>query len=362
MPPFELTATDFRQFGEPSGTFCLITGEAGRDTFRCRPGDGYQRVLPMTLPAGAALADLLTDEIPADAHVLVACPGQFLDSPAPEVLGKRKLAVLPAGSTPLTTAQVRYYLTAAARTDAGSQDLAAGLFFERVERTDRLLVVDDDTGSEAEFDHTAGDCVWNQQAGVLSPGEQQLAPGGKIGVMPAEINTFDASARLLGLNGTLTLSGWPIVHRSDDPGDAPEQKRLFSELASLVAHPVQLTVVAGVIEAVTTADSAAGPAVEALDRLLGEDPRYRVVWELGFGLNTDMDALPANCGPNEVYGARSGVVHLGLGITPHTRFALAFLCPRSSLLTADATAVLGRRLDTYRGRMNRVSRASCGCH
>jgi hypothetical protein len=180
--------------------------------------------------------------------------------------------------------------------------------------------------------------------------------------MPAEINTFDASARLLGLNGTLTLSGWPIVHRANDPDDAPEQQRLFSELANLVAHPVQLTVAAGVIEAVTTADSAAKPAAEALDRLLGEDPRYRVIWELGFGLNTDMDALPANCGPNEVYGARSGVVHLGLGITPHTRFALAFLCPRSSLLTADATAVLGRRLDTYRGRMNRVSTAGCGCH
>ena len=172
MPPLELTATDFRQFGEPSGTFCLITGESSRDEIRCHPGDGYQQVLSMTLPAGAALADLLADRVPPEAHVLVACPGQFLDSPAPEVLGKRRLAVLPAGSTPLTTAQVGYYLTAAARTDVEGQDLAARRFFERVERTDRLVVVDDETGSEAGFDHTAGDCVWNQQAGVLSPGEQ----------------------------------------------------------------------------------------------------------------------------------------------------------------------------------------------
>jgi hypothetical protein len=362
MPSLELTAADFGQFGEPGGTFCLVTGEAEHGSIRVRPDPGYQRVLALTLPAGTALADLLANEVPDDAHVLVACPGQFLDSPAPELLGRRKLAVLPAGSTPLTAAQVHYYLRAAARSDVRGQDLTAREFFERIETSDRLLLVDDETGSEAEFDYTVGDCVWNQQAGVLSPGEQQLAPGGKLSVMPAEINTFAPEARLLGLTGTLTLSGWPIVHRHSDPGDAAEQGELFARLARMVSHPVELTVVAGVIEAVTTADNAARPAVEALDRLLTEDPRYRVVWELGFGINTDMDALPANCGPNEVYGARSGVLHLGIGITPRTRFALAFLCPRSSLLTADGTTVLGRRKDVPRGQLNRVSSAGCGCH
>ncbi|MYS19383.1 hypothetical protein GA0115240_107717 [Streptomyces sp. DvalAA-14] len=362
MSPIELVASDFRQFGAPHGTFCLITGAADHGRTRCRPGDGYERVLSLTLPTGAALADLLAAEVPDGADVLVACPGQFLDSPAPEILGQRRLAVLPAGSTPLSEAQVDYFLAAAARTDVEQQDLTARRFFEQVSGSDRLTVVDDQTGSEAEFDHTAGDVVWNQQAGELSPGEQQLAPGGKLSVMPAEINTFAPGARLLGLTGTLTLSGWPIVHRHDVPGDGPDQQRLFDELACMVAHPVQLVVAAGVIETVRTDDDAARPAVEALTRLLEQDPRYRVIWELGFGINTAMDALPANCGPNEVHGGRSGVIHLGIGITPHTRFALAFLCPRSTLLAADGSAVLGRRKDTPRGRLNRVSSASCGCH
>ncbi|GAA3044087.1 hypothetical protein GCM10020000_24500 [Streptomyces olivoverticillatus] len=118
----------------------------------------------------------------------------------------------------------------------------------------------------------------------------------------------------------------------------------------------------GVIEDVTAPDAAARPAAEALDALLGTEPLYRTIWELGFGINTTTEIIPANCGPNEVHGASHGVVNLGLGVTPTTRFALAFLCPRSSLLTPDGTPVLGARRAVRRGRMRRVSSASCGCH
>jgi len=362
VAPLEFATSDFEQFGDPAETFCLITSEQYGEPLSVLPGDGCSRVLRLTLPPQARLGELIAGHTPKDAHVLAVCPGRFLDSPSEEELGARKLAVLPAGSTPLTDEHVGYFLRTAARTDVARQSATAEEFFDLVAGSDRLTVVDDVSGTEAEFDHTAGDVVWNQQAGVLEPGDQQLFPPGKLSVTAADITTFDADARLAGLNGDLTLRGWPIVHRHEDPADGADQQSLFEALTPLVAHAVTLHVTAGRVEGITPQSAAAAPAAQALEKLLTDDPRYRVVWELGFGINTGTEVIPANCGPNEVYGATHGVVNLGLGVTPTTRFALAFLCPRSSLVTADGTAVLGARKAVRRGRMQRVSSASCGCH
>jgi len=362
VPPLEFTTSDFGQFGEPAGTFCLITSEQRGAPLSLLPGDGCRRVLQLTLPPDTRLGELIARSVPEDAHVLAVCPGRFLDSPTERELGARKLAVLPDGSTPLTDEQLRYFLGTAVRTDAGQHARVAEEFFDLVGESDRLAVVDDVSGTEAEFDHRLGECVWNQQAGPLEAGDQQIFPPGKLSVTAAEITTFAPDARLLGLSGDLTLRGWPIVHRHNDPADGAEQQRLFDALSPLVANAVTLHVAAGIIEGVTPQTAAATPAAEELDKLLSDDPRYRVIWELGFGINATMEIIPANCGPNEVYGATGGVVNLGLGVTPTTRFALAFSCPRSSLLTSDGTAVLGARKAVRRGRMQRRSSASCGCH
>lgn len=366
MSPLEIMTKDFEQFGEPVGTFCLITGELhGKqygEILSPLSGEGYSHVLHLTLPPGTRLGELIARDVPADAHVLAVCPGRFLDSPTERELGGRKLAVLPAGSTPLTGEHVRYLLRTAARTDVTRHSRVAEEFFDLVGGSDRLTIVDDDSGTEAEFDHTVGDCVWNQQAGVLEPGDQQIFPSGKLSVTAAEITTFAPEARLLGLNGDLTLRGWPIVHRHEDPADGEDQQRLFAALAPLVSHPVTLHIAAGRIEALSPGTPAATPVATELEKLLTDDPRYRVIWELGFGINTTTEIIPANCGPNEVYGSTDGVVNIGLGITPATRFALAFLCPRSSLVTSDGIPVLGARKATPRGRMRRVSSAGCGCH
>ncbi|WP_416966752.1 hypothetical protein [Streptomyces sp. 4F14] len=362
MAPLEFSTSDFEQFGDPADTFCLITSERYGAALSLLPGDGCSRVLRLTLPPRTRIGELIAGHTPEDAHVLAVCPGRFLDSPSVQELGARKLAVLPAGSTPLTDEHVAYFLRGAARTDVARQTRTAEEFFDLVGDSERLTIVDDVSGTEAEFDHTAGDVVWNQQAGVLEPGDQQIFPPGKLSVTAADITTFEADARLVGLNGDLTLRGWPIVHRHEDPADGPDQQRLFEALSPLVANAVTLSVVAGRIEAVTPQTAAAAPAAAELDKLLTDDPRYRVIWELGFGINTGTEVIPANCGPNEVYGATGGVVNLGLGVTPTTRFALAFLCPRSSLVASDGTAVLGARKAVRRGRMQRVSSASCGCH
>ncbi|MEU9709832.1 MULTISPECIES: hypothetical protein [unclassified Streptomyces] len=362
MEPLEFVTSDFGQFGDPAEKFFLITSDQYGESFSLSPGDGCSRVLRLTLPPATSIGELIAAGTPEDAHVLAVCPGRFLTSPTEGELGARKLAVLPAGSTPLTDEHVGYFLRTAARTDAALQTRTAEDFFDLVGDSDRVTVVDDASGTEAEFDHTAGDVVWNQQAGVMEPGDQQIFPAGKLSVTAADITAFEADARLVGLNGDLTLRGWPIVHRGEDPADCGDQQRLFDALSPLVANAVTLHVSAGLIDGVTPQTAAAAPAAEELEKLLTDDPRYRVIWELGFGINTGTEIIPANCGPNEVYGATGGVINLGLGVTPTTRFALAFLCPRSSLVTSDGTAVLGARKAVRRGRMQRISSAGCGCH
>jgi hypothetical protein len=183
-----------------------------------------------------------------------------------------------------------------------------------------------------------------------------------------EITEFDTSRRL-GLNGSLTLLGWPIVHGGYDPALAPEQARLFEGLLPLRQHAIVVTAddgwIVGCRPAASTPQARAVAAV--LDELLDSDPRYRVVWELGFGINTSMSVQAGNCGCNEVYGGRNGVVHFGLGLTPYTSFALTSLCPLTTLIDDAGSVLIGdpNRNGRSNGRTSRIKRtrsANCGCH
>src|SRR5205823_2967146 len=110
-------------------------------------------------------------------------------------------------------------------------------------------------------------------------------------------------------------------------------------------------------------------AAAALNDLLAAESGYRTVWELGFGINVAMSVVPANCGLNEVYGGTDGVVHLGLGLTPFTRFALTFLSPATRLVDGTGETLLGNAIgqvasgqaDGGRCRIRRTREASCGC-
>jgi hypothetical protein len=355
----------FSQFGDrrPS-TFVLVTSEDLVDAFEIEEDGWYERAAVVGLARDASLAHVLTAETPGDSDVLVVLPGRFVTSLSADELGSRRLAVLPAGSTPLTMAQVDHFVTTAQRADATQQGKLADEFFGRVEEAAGLRLVDEGgTEAVATFDHLAGDYSWNQQAGVLEPGDQQIAPAGELSVLPIDIMDFDDQARLA-LTGALTLRGLPIVHRYDVPADERDQQRLFARLRGVTTHPITLDVLDGVIEAVRPVDDAARAAATALDEVLASDERYRVVWELGFGINTDIEPWPGNCGPNEVYGATSGVVHIGLGLTPHTRFALTFGCVGTALTTDTGRHVIGGAESRQPGgaRLRRVRSASCGCH
>jgi hypothetical protein len=360
MAPIQLSARDFSQFGTPAEHFRVIVNQASAGLVEAAAGPDGDGVT-LELPDGVPLADFLNQHVPDGADVLAVCPDQLLSSPGSE-LGRRRLLVLPAGSTPLTAAQVQYFLGVATRGDAQAEAAAAQGFFDRLAEADSVAVVDDEQGTRAKFDPFVAGLVWNQQAGPLEPGEQQIAPAGELSVLPAEITGFDPDGRLP-LDGELVLRGWPIVHSTPDADDRADQARIFGAIRSLAAAPIVAEIEGGVITGLRAVDARATAAVEALTELFALDSRYRIVWELGFGINPVLEVRPGNCGPNEVYGGPSGAIHLGIGLMPDTRHALTFAAAGSRLTADDGRTVFGPEPRVAAGgRLRRVVSSSCGCH
>lgn len=362
--PITVRPAALTQFAPAADTFCLVTDDdlSARFVF---PDDSQQRCMIVRLGPGEDLAQVLARDIPAEADVLVICRHTFLTSPTAGQIGPgRRLAIMPCASTPVTSEHVRYFLSAAERTDPMAQEKQAASFFEHVANAEDLRIVDTEHGTVCEFDPLADDYEWNQQAGSLGRGEQQIMPSGELSVLPMEITDFSGE-RSLALNGVLTLRGWPIVHAGYDPALAGRQQRLYERLVPLHRHPVRLRVRDGIITGYQDSahDGEAADIVAALDELFAAEPRYRIIWELGFGLNTEMSVVPANCGLNEPYGATNGVIHLGIGLTPYTEFALTFLCPSSTLDEGAGQTIIGGsgRTAAQRRRITPVRRAGCGC-
>jgi hypothetical protein len=361
--------TALRQFGgHPADNFCLVADSSLIGEFSL-PAAGtddntYQQSMIVPINSGDDLGLMLARDIPAAADVLIICRRNFLSSPDDQTVGRRRIVVMPCASTPVTLSHIRYFLRVAERTDPAAQAARAEEFFGVVQESAKLRVMDGEQSSVCEFDPLGGDYVWNQQAGPLGPGEQQIAPAGELSVLPMDIADFDEDRRLA-LNGTITLAGTPIVHAGYDEKLAKPQAHLYEQLLPLYRNPVQLDIRDGlIVECRDVAGSNEGAALVAtFTELFTADPRYRMIWELGFGINTDMDVVPANCGLNEPYGAAGGVVHVGLGLTPHTEFALTFLCLTSSLVN-DSGRLLAGKAETAQGtgRIRRVRRAGCGCH
>ncbi len=349
----------FRAFAERAQTFCMVT-DADRAADFELTGAGYDTSFVVPVPPGEDLGAVLAAEVPESADVLVVCRESFLTSPDASAIGEgRRLMVMPCASTPVTFEQVRYFLDVVARTDPAAQAIRADRFFDRLAAADEVWLTDPDQVPTCSFEPFAAEYEWNQQAGPLAPGEQQIAPAGELSVLPMEITDFDP-ARGLALNGSLTLHGQPIVHAGYDPALSLPQAGLYERLIPLIRHPVVIDLKDGVITGCRPGSPAAAAAdlAAVLEDLLTEEPAYRTVWELGFGINTEMRTVPGNCGLNEPYGGADGVIHLGLGLTPYTRFALTFLSPALQIVDQSGANLLSTR----ERRVNRVRSASCGCN
>lgn len=362
MTSIQVRPENLRQFGRPAESFCLITDPALASVFSL-PYDKSQKRMTVTLTPEDDLGQVLLRDVPDESDVLVICRNAFLSSPESAALGSRRLVVMPCASTPVSVEQIRYFLHVAELTDPAAQERRAEAFFQSLSDSRYTRIVDERLGAECRFDPFGGEYVWNQQAGPLGPGEQQIAPSGELSVLPMEIEEFD-SRRSLAINGTLALRGWPIVHAGYDPGLGDSQRHLYEKLRPLHSNPILMHLRDGVI----TGFEDPGHTSEGADlaatfaELFAEDSRYQTIWELGFGINADMTIAPANCGLNEPYGGRGGIVHFGLGLTPYTKFALTFICPGLSLADDAGQVLLGKAGQAdNKPRIRPARRAGCGC-
>src|SRR5207248_1119430 len=122
-----------------------------------------------------------------------------------------KLMAMACNSTPTDLKIIEHFLDITERTSPADQAAFADTFFELLEESEELRYVDAKRGTVATLQHLSDGLVWNQQAGPLDWGEQQIVPSGEISVLPVEITEF-AEELHLPLQGDIVFRGYPILH------------------------------------------------------------------------------------------------------------------------------------------------------
>jgi hypothetical protein len=337
----------YRQFGAPEGAvFCFVTNSELIDRFALERTGGYAGYKVIPYDVEGTFHKLLAETIPEPAHVLVASPQVFFRSPDPDHLGsRRKLIAMACNSTPTSLEAIAHFLDVMERTDPDAQQDFAERFFEQGERTKHMQIIDDVHGTRAIFEHLNDDYEWNQQAGPIDWGEQQIAPMGELSVLPADIWIFNDRLSLA-VNGEITLKGVPILHSGEPSFLREDQARIHAKLYGMRDHAIIATVENGIITALKGTSPGAAPIVDMLERMFDVDSRYRTIWELGFAINTTHTLLDGNVAMNEVHGATNGALHFGIGLTPYTQYHMDIICPGTRVLGAQGELLLGTPTST----------------
>ncbi|WP_261554687.1 hypothetical protein [Frankia tisae] len=343
MPESELVVDParIRQFGDPTDTvFCLVTNASLLDDIRLVRTAQYLDYRILEFRGGEdEFARLMREEVPEQAHVLVMSPDCFFQSPPVDVLGpRRKLLGMACNSTPTDRATLRHFLRCVEATDPQAQEDFSDRFFELAERGEALEYRDARHGTAATLRLFDRELVWNQQAGLVDWGEQQIVPAGEISVLPIEIREFGDYLRLP-LDGEIVIQGYPILHSGTPSFSRRDQERIHGELWPLHENAVVARVENGLITEMTSPDPAGHGILEMFEALFQVDSRYRIVWEIGHALNTTLDLLPGNHAMNEVYGSSEGCLHWGIGLTPYTQYHLDIISP-GTVVTNDLGDVL----------------------
>jgi len=341
MPSVTVDPDKLRQFGEPEdATFCLVTNPEYKDSLVIHRSGRYRDYQTILLHPGERFSDILS-RIPESAHIFGVSPSVFFESPSDEILGpRRKVLAMACNSTPTTLPLIAHFLDVMERTSPVDQDHFSDTFFELLEGSEEMTYADEKRGTRAVLKHLEPNLVWNQQAGALGWGEQQIVPAGEISVLPIDITEFEENLRLP-LNGEIVLRGYPILHNGAPSFSRADQARIYRHLSVLQDNAVVCRVEDGVIQDIRADTPGAASAVDMLNAMFEVDSRYRIVWEIGHALNTSLELVVGNHAMNEVYGATEGCLHWGLGLTPYTQFHLDIISPDTTVYTDSGIIALG---------------------
>jgi len=303
---------------------------------------------------GEEFARIMRDEVPEQAHVLVMSPDHFFQSPDEETIGpRRKLLAMACNSTPTDIGTLQHFVRSIEATDAPAQEKFSDRFFELAERGDALEYHDATYGTVAKLRLFERELVWNQQAGLIDWGEQQIIPTGEISVLPIEITDFDETLSLP-IDGEIIIRGYPILHSGTPSFSRRDQRRIHERLWPLTKHAVRATIENGLITDVSPLDAEAEKIVATLNAMFEVDSRYRILWEIGHAVNTTLDLLPGNHAMNEVYGGSSGCLHWGLGLTPYTQYHLDIIAPGTAVTNDQGDVLLGRKGESAPEKLARI--------
>ncbi|MFJ9406960.1 hypothetical protein [Streptomyces sp. NPDC101393] len=347
----------FSQFGSAEGSiFCLITNRELEGELEIVKEAPYAEYRTIILGPGDDFEAMLAEGvIPQRSHSLAISPYRFFESPSEEVLGsERKLMGMACNSTPTDLGTIRHFIDVIERTSAQEQGEFSDRFFELAESTDHLVYVDERHGTRAVLDHLADGLVWNQQAGPLDWGEQQIVPSGEISVLPTQIVEFDESLHLP-LEGSVAFRGFPILHSGTPSFTRKDQARLQGKLAGLEREAIVCDVRKGTITSLRPYRTEGAAVARVFEAMFEVDSRYSLIWEMGHALNTSLDILPGNHAMNEVYGGERGCLHWGLGLTPFTQYHLDIISPDTTVYTENGEVVLGDKGGAPRVRMAAVA-------
>lgn len=364
-----INPADIKCFGDKRDMhFCLVTNSHLSDKINLI-NDGqyltYSKVLINSIVNASvdelknSFTHILKDKIPKNAHVLVIAPDNYFRAPTSQAIGPaRKVIILPCNSTPTDLKTISDFWESITCTDPELQEEKANHFFQLAEKAEYLEFIDEKNKTSAIFKHMHDDYVWNEQGGFLNYSGQQLAPAGEISVCNLPVQEFDENLRL-DFNGTLSFHGYPIVHSGTLSFSYADQKRIYDLLANVIEHPIIAYIKNGEIQNLTANTKEGEAACKILQSMFDVDSRYRILLEIGFGINTNSKIIPGNHAMNETFGGSNGVPHFGIGLIPFTQYHVDILCPNLKVITNKGELLMGA--DDKAMHINRKKVAGCFC-
>lgn len=352
----------YRNFGdiEEQCSFYLFTDIV--DTFLIEQ-DGSYKICEILSYGGGELATLL-QQTQEPAHILVICPGHFIESVKPQQMGRRKLAVMVSNSTPTSQEAIKHFIGVIEATDSQSQKMFADHFFDILERANSLQIINEQYSTSAHFSHLNETYEWFEQAGPLPWGGQQIVPSGEISVLPMGHGQYSGD-RNLAINGEISLKGFTILHSGKASFLLKDQARIYNEIGVLEEYALIATVADGIITKLYATHPSVESAKSMLEKLFAVDSRYSRIWEIGFGINTELKILPGNNAMNEVYGGAYGAIHWGLALHPYTQYHIDFICPDTKILSDTGEILIGSQNKIFSGKNQekvvRHSATACPC-